>query len=297
MIKKIGYACINTALKPKSFKECRLNSIYKYGIDYLREKILNNIILTKDILEWNVENDIYMYRVTSSLFPLVNHPDIQKDFRWRWQEDEKILSHMEEIKQIVRKNNIRLSMHPDQFTVLNSLNEKVVKNSIDYLQYHYEVLKHLGGSDIIIHTGGVYGDKEASKERFIKNFSLLDEKIQQMIRLENDDVSYTVEEVLFINEKTGIPVVLDVHHHRCNNEGELTKDHITRICDTWKTTGMIPKMHISSGSTRIDDKHHHDYIAPSDFIDLMEMVKDKEIDLMVEAKKKEQAVLKIKDNL
>lgn len=173
MIKRIGYACINLHLKPRGFKECRLNSVYKYGIEYLRDKIINNIVLTKDILKWNIENEIFMYRVTSTLFPLVNHPD--------------------------------------QFTVLNSLNEKVVKNSIVYLQYHYEVLKNLGGSDIIIHTG------------------------------------------------------------------------------------VIPKMHISSGKMGINDRRHSDYIKFEDFQNLTRIIEKIDVDLMVEAKKKDEAILRIKN--
>lgn len=295
MIKKIGYACINLHLKPRGFKDCRLNSVYKYGMNYLRDKIINNLVLTKDILEWNIENKIFMYRVTSTLFPLVNHPDIIKDFKWRWQEDEEIQMYMKEIRRIVEKNHIRLSMHPDQFTVLNSLNEKVVKNSMDYLQHHYEVLKNLGGTDIIIHTGGVYGDKQASMERFIRCFYQLDESIQKMLRLENDDVSYNVGDVLCINNKTRIPIVLDFHHYRCNHETELNKDHIIKINDTWEKTGLIPKMHISSGKTSPDDKKHSDYIKYEDLEALIRMIGNIDVDLMIEAKKKDKAVLRIKN--
>ncbi len=295
MIKKIGYACINLHLKPRGFKECRLNSVYKYGINYLRDKIINNLVLTRDILQWNIENQILMYRVTSNLFPLVDHPDIIKDFQWRWEEDEEIHLYMKEIKDIVEKNLIRLSIHPDQFTVLNSLNEKVVKNSIKYLQHHYDVLKNLGGADIIIHTGGVYGDKHASMERFITNFYKLDENIQKMLRLENDDVSYNVDDVLYINSKTLIPIVLDIHHHKCNHQRELTKEDFKKINHTWNKTGLIPKMHISSGKMGTNDRRHSDYINCEDYETLIRTIGNMDIDLMVEAKKKDEAVLRMKE--
>ena len=293
MIKKIGYACINVNLKPRGFKECRLSSVYKYGIDYLREKIINNLQLTKDILEWNIKNDIYMYRVTSTLLPLVTHPDIIRDFQWRWQKDEEICGYMNEIKDVVEKNNIRLSMHPDQFTVLNSLNPKVVENSFEYLKYHYQVLEKLAGTDIIIHTGGVYGDKQASMDRFIENYGKLEKNIKKMLRLENDDVSYTVEDVLYISEKCGIPIVLDIHHHNCNYELALTHNHIERIKNSWKSTGLIPKMHISSGKTGINDKKHSDYVKCEDLANLKSLLIDIDIDLMVEAKMKDEAALEI----
>lgn len=294
MIKKIGYACINLHLKPRGFQDCRYSSIYKYGINYLREKIMNNLALTRDILKWNVKNKILMYRVTSKLLPFVTHPDILKDFTWRWQEDEEILSYMKEIKDLVQKHDIRLSMHPDQFTVINSLNEKVIKNSIRHLQYHYEVLEKLGGKDLVIHTGGVYGDKKVSMERFMRNLNTLDEKIKQMLRLENDDVSYDVEDVLYISSKVAIPVVLDLHHYKCNHKKEINTEDMIKIYKTWENTKSIPKMHISSGKTGMYDKRHHDYIKNRDFEELLNLIGSMDFDVMVEAKKKEEAVLRIK---
>lgn len=293
MIKKIGYACINLNLKPRGFNDCRLNSVYKYGLNYLRDKIINNLILTKDILDWNIENGIFMYRITSKLLPLASHPDIIKDFEWHWHDDKEIHMYMKEIKDTVEKNHIRLSIHPDQFTVLNSLNEKVVKNSMDYLKYQYEVLKNLGGLDMIIHTGGVYGDKNASINRFIKNFYKLDETIQNMIRLENDDVSYNIDDVLYISSKTLIPIVLDIHHDRCNHEKDLNEDDIIKVNATWEKTGLIPKMHISSGKTHITDKRHSDYVRFEDFENIIKIIGTIDADLMVEAKKKDEAALKL----
>ncbi|MCT4595125.1 MAG: UV DNA damage repair endonuclease UvsE [Anaeromicrobium sp.] len=295
MIKRIGYACINTNLKPRTFKDCRLNSVYKYGIEYLRDKIIDNLILIKDILRWNMGNNIFMYRVTSRLLPLVTHPDMLRDFNWRWQKDEEILRHMEEIKIIVGKYNIRLSMHPDQFTVINSLNENVVRNSVINLQYHYEILEKLGGNDMIIHTGGVYGNKEWAIKRFIENYNKLSEKIKGPIRLENDDKSYNIDDVIYISSKTSIPIVLDIHHHNCNNTRELTKEDIIRIKHTWKNTGLNPKIHISSGKNGIKDRKHDDYIKKEDLLNLLELIGEVNIDLMVEAKKKDEAALKVID--
>ncbi|WP_129595969.1 UV DNA damage repair endonuclease UvsE [Anaerophilus nitritogenes] len=295
MIKNIGYACINTHLKPRGFKECRLSSVYKYGIDYLKKAMMNNATLTKDILKWNVEHDIYMYRVTSTILPLVTHKDLLKDFSWRWQYDEDILKELHEIKNIVTKENIRLSMHPDQFTVLNSKKEDVVHNSIIHLRYHQEVLTKMGGTDLIIHTGGVYGDKEGSTDRFIKNYKDLDEELKKTLRLENDDKSYTIQDVLKVHEKIKIPIVLDIHHHHCNQEDPYIP--IDEIVDTWKNTNLIPKMHISSGREGTIDRRHADYILESDFLKFNQLIKDIDIDidLMVEAKEKERAVLQIKE--
>ncbi|SFA72399.1 UV DNA damage repair endonuclease UvsE [Clostridium frigidicarnis] len=293
MIKRIGYACINNSLKPRTFQQCRLNSVYKYGIEYLREKIINNLKLTKDIIKWNVDNGIFMYRATSTLLPLVDHPDVLRDFQWKWQKDQEILKIMDEIKNIVQENNIRLSMHPDQFTVLNSTKRTVVENSINYLNFHYQILTLLGGKDIIIHTGGVYGDKTSAINRFIEEYKKLPEGTQKMLRLENDDVSFNIDDVLYISEKTSIPIILDVHHHRCNKKRDISYQDIYRIKESWEDTGMIPKMHISSGKTGIYDKSHSDYIKEEDIISFISLIEDIDVDLMVEAKEKDNAALKV----
>lgn len=293
MIRRIGYACINNSLKPRTFQQCRLNSVYKYGIEYLREKIINNLNLTKDIMKWNLDKGIFMYRATSTLLPLVDHPDILRDFQWKWQKDQEILKIMDEIKNIVQENNIRLSMHPDQFTVLNSTKRTVVENSINYLNFHCEMLTLLGGKDIIIHTGGVYGDKASAINRFIDEYKNLPEGTQKMLRLENDDVSFNIDDVIYISEKTSIPIVLDVHHHRCNKKRDISYQDICRIKDSWKNTGMIPKMHISSGKTDVYDKSHRNYITEEDIMSFISLIGDIEVDLMVEAKEKDNAALRL----
>lgn len=293
MIKNIGYACINNNLKPRTFQQCRINSIYKYGIEYLKNKVINNLDLTRDIIKWNIDNNIFMYRVTSTLLPLVEHPDILRDFSWNWKEDETIIKLMDEIKEIVEKNNIRLSMHPDQFTVLNSINNNVVENSIKYLNFHYEILRRLGGKDIIIHTGGVYGDKNAAIERFIHVYNNLNLNVKKMVRLENDDVSFNIDDVMYISEKTSVPVVLDIHHHKCNQKRNIAYEDIIKINNKWKNINMIPKMHISSGKTGVYDRSHSDYIKHDDIETLMNLINDIDIDLMIEAKEKDNSALEV----
>jgi len=293
MIRYFGYACINTSLKPRTFQTCRLKSVYKYGIDYLREKIINNLILTKDIILWNITNSIYMYRVTSQILPLVTHPEVLDNFEWRWYEDIYILKLMADIKIIVEDNNIRLSMHPDQFTVINSNKDYVVRNSIEYLKYHYDILKKLGGQDIIVHIGGVYGDKNEAIKRFIENFKSLDDNIGRMIKIENDDKSYNIDDIMHISNQTNIPVVFDLHHHNCNHINNVDSEYVKSITDTWIGTGMLAKMHISSGNKSLVDRKHSEYINLEDFVNIKKLTKFVEIDLMVEAKMKEQAVLRL----
>lgn len=295
MINKVGYACINEHFKPETFKSCRLKTIKEKGIKHLRTIILHNLNLTYKILNWNIENNIFMYRATSDLMPLVTHKEILELHDWRWFYDDEILERLTSINEFVMKNQIRLSMHPDQFTVLNSPREKVVKASIDYLEYHEKLLSFMGGSDVIIHVGGVYGEKAESIKRFVKQYHILSEEIKHLLRIENDDKSYTIFDVLEISELTGIKVVFDYHHHRCLNGVKVTNELIQHIENTW--LGQIPKMHISSGKTALNDRRHHDYISVEDSRILSDIYSFHSVDVMVEAKKKELAALKLMSDL
>ena len=291
MINRIGYACINTSIK-ENFKDCRLNTIYTKGIPNLKQIIINNLEVTEKTLLWNLNHNILLYRATSKMIPFATHPDILNDFEFRWYEDKEILTILERIKKVVQSNNIRLSMHPDQFTVLNSPDEKIVRKSIDKLIYHKELLEKMGGSDLIIHTGGVYGDKNAAIKRFIKVFLSLDKNISRYLRLENDDISYTLQDVIDISKSCGIPVILDIHHHNCNHYGSNNiNDLIPQVSNSWDRTDLIPKCHISSGISGYDDKRHDNMISPLDFINFREIVNSITVDLMVEAKFKELAVI------
>ena len=295
MINRIGYACINTSID-SNFKDCRLASVYKYGSSFLKEIILHNVKLTKDTLIWNVNNNILMYRVTSKLIPFATHRDVLKTLDFKWYEDIDILNALNEIKKIVIENNIRLSMHPDQFTVLNSNRSEVIKKAIINLEYHKFLLEKLGGTDLIIHTGGVYGNKVDAIKRFIKTYNNLNTDIRQYLRLENDDISYTLNDVISISKCCGIPIVLDIHHHNCNNNGnEKLKNLIYDVNKSWILSGIIPKCHISSGINSYKDRRHADYISPSDFFAFCDITSEINVDLMVEAKSKELAVLKLKN--
>lgn len=294
MINRIGYACINTSIE-ENFRDCRLNSIYTKGTSFLKNIILSNLKLTEDTLLWNITNNILLYRATSKLIPFSTHQNVLRDFSFRWYEDEDILIALNKINSIVTKNSIRLTMHPDQFTVLNSPSEDIVRNAIINLKYHKDILELMGGSDLVIHTGGVYGDKPSAVSRFINTYSSLEDDVKKYLRLENDDVSYTLEDVISISGKCGIPILLDIHHHNCKNTGTFNLNELLPdIIHSWSKTGLIPKCHISSGIESFKDKRHDEFISPSDFYAFCDLVKDTVVDLMVEAKGKEQAVLQLK---
>ncbi|MDD4504422.1 MAG: UV damage endonuclease UvsE, partial [Clostridiaceae bacterium] len=134
------------------------------------------------------------------------------------------------------------------------------------------------------------GGKEIAVERFIKNFKALNEDIKDKIVIENDDKVFNAEDVLALCEQLSLPMVLDIHHHRCNHESDNLHELIDRIRSTWK--GQRPKVHLSSGSSYPADRHHADFIDFEDYKQAVQLVKN-EFDIMMECKEKDLAVLDI----
>ncbi|GLY11616.1 UV DNA damage repair endonuclease UvsE [Pseudobacillus badius] len=285
---KLGYACINTAL-PSKFKTCRLKTVEIEGMEKVKTLAIHNLTEVIKVLRWNIEHRIFFFRLSSELIPFASHPIMT----WEWDKDEDILDLTNEIKAMKDEHHLRLSVHPGQYTVLNSPKEQVVRNSIAELMYHEKMLRLIGGEDMILHVGGAYGNKSAAMARFAENYRKLPEEIKAVLRIENDDKTYTAMEVLELHEQTGAPICFDIHHHRCNHEAEADIEAILAgVFKSWPA-GKTPKMHISSGRNASADPAHHDYILEEDFSDFLRKLGCREADIMCEAKMKEQAVLRL----
>lgn len=281
---RLGYACMNTELKTV-FKTLRVATAETEGIGKIKELTLKNMQTTLEIIQWNLRNDIYFYRASSSIVPLSTHPIND----WKWWEDEEFLFLAGQIRDLVETHQMRVSVHPGQYTVLNSPKPEVVEKSIQDLEYHDRLITLLGGSDIILHTGGAYGDKEQAKIRFAENYrSLLSDSIKQRLRLENDDKTFTVRDVLDVHKLCGVPICFDIHHHNCNNNGEAVD--FAEILATWEGFGT-PKIHISTGKEGFTDLRHHELVSQKDFQELLDLLAGTDADIMFEAKLKEQSVL------
>jgi len=177
--------------------------------------------------------------------------------------------------------------------VLSSPHAAVVTNSIQELVYQANLAEAVGADVINIHGGGVYGDKVSALQRFIRVFSDLPDTVRSRLTLENDDISYTVRDLLPVCQQLSIPLVYDVHHHRCNPDG-LTVEEATRLAaETWVWSGREPYCHISSpkaGWGGGNPKPHSDYIDPAD---LPECWRGMAMTVDVEAKAKELAVVRL----
>lgn len=280
---RLGYACMNTELKTV-FRTLRVATAEAEGTAKIKELTLKNMQTTFEILQWNLEHDIFFYRASSSMIPLSTHPIND----WIWWEDPDFLSIAAQIRELAETHGMRISMHPGQYTVLNSPKPEVVKKSVEDLVYHDRLIALLGGNDLIVHTGGAYGDKERAKIRFAENYALLPANIKKRLRLENDDKTFTVRDVLDVNKLCGVPICFDIHHHNCNNDGSPVD--YAEILATWEGYG-IPKIHISTGKEGFTDLRHHNIVTQEDFDELLLLLKGTDADIMFEAKLKEQAVL------
>lgn len=287
---KLGYACINMSM-PSKFRTCRLRTVEEQGLEKVKEIAVHNLAEVIRVLEWNATHEIYFFRMSSDLIPFASHSIMT----WDWQQDADILALTAEISRLRELHGMRLSMHPGQYTIINSPRVDVVEKAIAELTYHQQLLDLVGGTDMILHIGGAYGDKKTASERFIQEYNGLSDDIKRLLRLENDDKIYTANDVLEISRATGATVCFDIHHHICNHEQDA--DAVQIVTDVFKTWKMTPKMHISSGKTGSEDRSHHDFIHLEDFRRLMGLLAGRDADIMFEAKRKEQSVLKLREEL
>ncbi len=264
----------------------------------VRRIAVKNLENTLRILRYNLAYNINVYRFTSKLIPLATHPVLDN---WDYSSDLK--DQFRHIGDFVRENDIRVSAHPDHYTLINSIKPEVVEESIKDLDYHVRVYEAMGLDDyrykLVMHVGGLYKDKESSIERFKTNFKLLPERIRKRIILENDDKSYSVKDVLGICRELNIPMVLDVHHHNCNNNGESLAGFLSEVFDTWQGQYFSPKIHFSSPKCDKEFRHHSDFINSAGFVDFLKVARDlgRDFDIMLEAKMKDNALFKLAQEL
>lgn len=257
-----------------------------------------NLENTLRILKNNAAQNIEVYRLTSKLIPLATHNDLLG-----WDYSTEFSEEFKRIGDYIKSNNFRVSAHPDHFTVLNSVKQEVLEASIKDLDYHVKMFKAMGLYDckykLVLHVGGMYGDKEKAIERFKINFINLPDRIRERIILENDDKSFTASDVLDICEELHIPMVLDVHHHNCANNGEQIESLLSRIFNTWNQEVYPPKVHFSSPKSEKEFRSHADYIDYSEFMNFLNVAKafNKDIDFMLECKMKDRALLELSDKL
>jgi len=296
MVRNLGYCCINTILQKQGIspnKTIGRENLDKFGLDLISEKVNLNLLNTYKILQWNVANGIFLYRISSEVFPWMSQYDIGElpDF------DNNIHPLLKNIGNFIKKHKIRVSFHPGPFNVLGSDNPLVVEKTIKELNQHAEIFDLMGldisyNYPINIHVGTTRGGKYDSLRRFGKGFDLLNDNTKSCLVVENDDSEngYSVCDLAQLE----IPITFDFFHYDCGAKGSLIKEEaFVKAYESWPSH-IIPITHFSSSRKNYEDitvkrNAHADYLYEK-----IPNMRNYLFDVEVEAKMKEQAVLKYK---
>jgi UV DNA damage endonuclease len=294
----LGYACINMSMGKKvSTNRAMVKRTFESkGLDYVSDLALANAKDIIKILEWNRLNGIYFFRLSSTIIPWGDHIDITqlKDYK-------EIKFELKKAGDFARYWGMRINSHPGPFVVLTSPNEEVVKNAIADLELHGKIFDMMGlekshFNNINIHCNGVYGDKKSAMDRFIKNFQRLSNSVKMRLTVENDDKAsmYSVLDLMYIHEETGIPIVFDYHHHQfCT--GGLTEEEALKLAATTWPKDIGQEVHYSESKALHENNPKEKPQAHSYLINSLPNTYELDVDIMVEAKGKELAILPFLD--
>lgn len=300
---QLGLCCLNIELREKkptifSSRRVTLKTLEEKGIDNLKNKIINNMNDVLKMIQWNEDNGIKVFRLSSEIFPHYSNKkaeDYTLDFA------------VDLLKKIGKKSkdlNQRLTFHPGPYNCLGSLHEDVIKNTIRDLKYHADLLDIMEldqNSVMVIHGGGIYKDKNKTIERWCENYDKMPENIKKRLVLENCEKNFSIEDCLKVSEKVNVPIVFDTHHYNCYNKLHPTEKfekpeyYIPKILETWNRRGIKVKFHVSEqGSGKVG--HHSDYVEtlPEYLLEIPEKY-GQPIDIMIEAKMKEKSIKKLYD--
>lgn len=244
-------------------------------------------------LQYCARHGIGAFRVNSQILPAQTHPEVGYDVA-DLPAGETIIAAFRRCGDLARRRGIRLTFHPDQYVVLNSPRREVVERALADLEAHAELAEWLGADVITIHGGGAYGDRRNALAALALNIDRLSAQARRRLTLENDDRVFTPSDLLPVCRDVGVPLVYDVHHHRCLADGLSIDEATAAARATWNRE---PVFHISSPLSGWDGpspERHHDYVDAADFPACW---LGAPLTVEVEAKAKELAVLRLAEFL
>ncbi len=284
----IGYACLTLGVPNTELKTCRqINAT----VANLTSLIQHNLSSLENIIDYNIEQNIMLFRISSDIIPFAS-----SDFNtFKW--SQVFAVKLQAIGEKIKKSGMRVSMHPGQYTVLNSPNTDVVRRAVADLNYHALLLDSLGVDSqhkIVLHIGGVYQDKQAATERFIISYQKLEPAVQRRLVLENDDKSYNIGEVLAIAKLLQVPVIFDNLHHAINSsEKQMSEEAwIAEAGKTWQTEDGRQKIHYSQQHPLNRAGSHSTTIRFAEFLEFYQKVEGGNLDIMLEVKDKNLSAVK-----
>ena len=290
----LGYACINMSMGKKvgTNRTMVKRTFEAKGLDYVSDLALLNAKDIIKILEWNRLNGIKFFRLSSALVPWGDNLDLTqlKDYK-------EIKSELKKAGDFAKFHNMRINSHPGPFNVLPSPNESVVQKTFADLELHGKIFDMMGLSktpynNINIHCNGVYGDKKSALDRFITNFKRLSPSVRKRLTIENDDKTsmYSVKDLMYVHNAIGIPIVFDYHHHQfCT--GDLSEKQALELAITTWPNSITPIVHYSESKALHENNPKEKPQAHSLYINSLPDTYGNEVDIMVEAKAKELAIL------
>ncbi len=284
----IGYACLALGVPGSGMKNCIMKNANE---ELLLSLIGSNLDALERLITYNARNGIRMFRISSDLIPFGS--SLAEDLPWQNHFSEKL----ESIGNDIRRSGMRVSMHPGQYTVLNSTDESVADRAARDLDYHAKVLDGLGlGPEhkMILHLGGVYGDRERAKERFVSRYKLLDAEVKKRLVLENDDKLFNIRDVIETASAAGMPAVYDNLHNAVNPVDASCRDieWIEMCRDTWTKEDGPQKVHYSQQNPDKRPGAHSESIRIDEFLDYYHEVSVTGTDIMLEVKDKNLSALK-----
>lgn len=283
---RIGYPCIHLGLPCRPSRTFRLASLSE---ERLYATLEGNLACLEEIVRWNAAHGLLFLRITSDLVPLASHPENR--FPW----PERFAPRFSEIGKLIRRYGMRISMHPGQYTLLNSPRAGVVEGARAELRYHGTVLELLEldrTAKIQVHVGGLYGDKERAIERFIREAEGLPPAVRERLVVEHDERLFTLSDVLRISRRTGLPVVFDSFHHRLHGDGRPLAEALEAQGETWGPEDGLPIVDYSSPLPNGRRGSHAHALDEADFVRFLEESRPHDFDLMLEVKDKERSALR-----
>jgi UV DNA damage endonuclease len=285
--------CCTFLEQPIKFRTTTASSIEKstrrQALSKLSTLCQSNGVALLAALRFCHEHGIGCFRINSQIMPLRTHPGV--GYRVKDLPDaRRIVDGFRACGEFAAKHRLRVSFHPDQFVVLSSPHPHVIRSSLDEIEYQAEVAEWVGADVINIHGGGAYGDKTVALDRFRRNLDRLSSRARRLVTIENDDKIYTPADLLPLCRADGIPLVYDVHHHRCHQDGLSERTVTKQAIATWDRE---PMFHISSPIEGWDGpkpERHHDFIDVKDF---PKCWRGLDLTVEVEAKAKELAVRRL----
>ena len=261
----------------------------KYTSEQIAETYIHNVRALNEMLPRIARSGVKLFRISSAMFPLADQVETAL-----WRDSEALSRALVRTGQIIKEHGMRVTTHPGQFCVLSSDSDSVVKKAITELDIHAWMFDMMGLECSARYAINIHGGKSDRVETLSRRIDELPDNIRKRLTLENDETAYSVVDLLAVHQQTGVPIVFDTHHHVFNDDSLSMEEAMYATMETWKD-GILPLQHISNTEPHlvngnfVDRRKHSDMIHYVPDVQL-KMLKDRKVDVEVEAKLKNRAV-------